>query len=169
MNNMITIQEPELIRAAEQGLDEFVDVFVDATYKAIGGELNAQTMAMLTPQQVSLLAYRILRDEVMDGGFVQLIHNGYGPFFFNNPFGKVMRNWGLDELATLINKAHRLYKKYHVEIEKECGDEEFMALFERFADFDECDDIFVEHEEEWTAKVAAYIDDHIDDFATIQG
>ena len=166
---MITIQEPELIRAAEQGLDEFVDVFVDATYKAIGGELNAQTMAMLTPQQVSLLAYRILRDEVMDGGFVQLIHNGYGPFFFNNPFGKVMRNWGLDELATLINKAHRLYKKYHVEIEKECGDEEFMALFERFADFDECDDIFVEHEEEWTAKVAAYIDDHIDDFATIQG
>ncbi len=169
MNNMITIQEPELIRAAEQGLDEFVDVFVDATYKAIGGELNAQTMAMLTPQQVSLLAYRILRDEVMDGGFVQLIHNGYGPFFFNNPFGKVMRNWGLDELATLINKAHRLYKKYHVEIEKECGDDEFMALFERFADFDECDDIFVEHEEEWTAKVAAYIDDHIDDFATIQG
>ena len=169
MNNMIIIQEPELIRAAEQGLDEFVDVFVDATYKAIGGELNAQTMAMLTPQQVSLLAYRILRDEVMDGGFVQLIHNGYGPFFFNNPFGKVMRNWGLDELATLINKAHRLYKKYHVEIEKECGDEEFMALFERFADFDECDDIFVEHEEEWTAKVAAYIDDHIDDFATIQG
>ena len=169
MNNMITIQEPELIRAAEQGLDEFVDVFVDATYKAIGGELNAQTMAMLTPQQVSLLAYRILRDEVMDGGFVQLIHNGYGPFFFNNPFGKVMRNWGLDELATLINKAHRLYKKYHVEIEKECGDEEFMALFERFADFDECDDIFVEHEEEWTAKVAAYIDGHIDDFATIQG
>lgn len=166
---MIIIQEPELIRAAEQGLDEFVDVFVDATYKAIGGELNAQTMAMLTPQQVSLLAYRILRDEVMDGGFVQLIHNGYGPFFFNNPFGKVMRNWGLDELATLINKAHRLYKKYHVEIEKECGDEEFMALFERFADFDECDDIFVEHEEEWTAKVAAYIDDHIDDFATIQG
>ena len=169
MNNMITIQEPELIRAAEQGLDEFVDVFVDATYKAIGGELNAQTMAMLTPQQVSLLAYRILRDEVMDGGFVQLIHNGYGPFFFNNPFGKVMRNWGLDELATLINKAHRLYKKYHVEIEKECGDEEFMALFEQFADFDECDDIFVEHEEEWTAKVAAYIDDHIGDFATIQG
>ena len=130
---------------------------------------KGKTMAMLNPQQVSLLAYRILRDEVMDGGFVQLIHNGYGPFFFNNPFGKVMRNWGLDELATLINKAHRLYKKYHVEIEKECGDEEFMALFEQFADFDECDDIFVEHEEEWTAKVAAYIDDHIDDFATIQG
>ncbi len=169
MNNMITIQEPELIKAAEQGLDEFVDVFVNATYKAIGGELNAQTMAMLNPQQVTLLAYRILRDEVMDGGFVQLIHNGYGPFFFHNPFGKAMRNWGIDELATLLNKAHRLYKKYHVEIEKECGDEEFMALFEQFADFDECDDIFVEHEEEWTAKVAAYIDDHIGDFATIQG
>ncbi len=167
MNDLITIRETDVIKAAEKGFDEFVDVFVDATYKAIGGELDAQRMALLNADQVTLLAYRILRDEVMDGGFVQLIHNGYGPFIFKNPFGKMMRAWGIDLLATLINKAHRLYTKYHVEIERECDYEEFMALFEKFDDFDECDNTFVEHEEEWTAAVAEYIDGHIDSFATV--
>ena len=169
MENRITVFEPQLIEAAHQGMDEFVDVFVKAIYEGIGGELNAQTMTLLNADQTTLLAYRLLRDEVMDGGFVQLIHNGYGPFFFKNPFGKMMRQWGIDELATLLNKAHRLYNRHHEKIERECGDEEFMALFEQFSDFDDLDDTFVENEEQWTAAVAAYIDDHIDRFATILG
>lgn len=42
-----------------------------------------------------------------------------------------------------------------------------MALFERFPRFDDLDDSFVENEEEWTAAVAAYIDNHIERFARI--
>ena len=165
----VVISEKAIIEAAGEGMDAFVDVFVDATYEAIGGTLDAKTMGELNAEQVTLLAYRILRDEVMDGGFVQLIHNGYGPFIFKNPFGKMMRQWGIDELATLLNKGHRLYNRHHEAIERECSDEEFMALFEQFSDFDDLDDTFVEHEEQWTAAVAAYIDDHIDRFATILG
>ncbi len=169
MENRITVLEPLIIEAAQQGMDEFVDVFVDAIYQGIGGELTAANMPLLNADQTTLLAYRILRDEVMDGGFVQLIHNGYGPFIFKNPFGKMMRQWGIDELATLLNKGHRLYNRHHEAIERECSDEEFMALFEQFSDFDDLDDTFVEHEEQWTAAVAAYIDDHLDRFATILG
>ena len=43
-----------------------------------------------------------------------------------------------------------------------------MALFERFAEFDDYDDKFVENEEEWTAAVAHYVDEHIDRFARIE-
>ena len=42
-----------------------------------------------------------------------------------------------------------------------------MALFERFSEFDELDDAFVEMEEEVTAALAHYVDEHIDQFATI--
>ncbi len=164
----VIIEDSRLRAAASEGNDAFVKAFVDAIYDAIGGELNAETLPELNADQVTLLAYDILRTEVMDGGFVQLIHNGYGAFIFKNPFGKAVRQWGLDDLARVIKKVHRLYSKYHEEIERDCTDEEFMALFERMAEFDDFDDCFVENEEEWTDRVAHYIDEHIEQFATIK-
>src|SRR5574344_2782457 len=163
----ITVKENVLMAAAADGMDAFMDVFVNAINGAIGGELNADNMGQLNADQTTLLAYKTVRDEVMDGGFVQLIHNGYGGFIFLNPFSKVVREWGLPDLHKLLNKCHRLYNKYHDDIEKDCSDEEFMAMFEKYQEFDEFDDIFVENEEEWTGKVACYIDEHIDLFAKI--
>lgn len=164
----VTVKDAHLRKAAEEGMDAFVEVFVSAIYEAIGGELTAATMQQLNGDQITLLAYRIMRDEVMDGGFVQLIHNGYGPFIFLNPFAKAVKLWGMRDLSRLVYDAHTLYNKHHEEIEKECTDDEFMALFERFEQFDDLDDTFVEHEEEWTGMVARYIDEHIDTFATIE-
>lgn len=122
---------------------------------------------MLNGEQISLLAYIMFRDEVMDGGFVQLIHNGYGPFIFENPFAKAMRLMGAHDFSKLVYKGRKLYEKYRDELTRECSDEEFMALFERFSEFDELDDAFVEMEEEVTAALAHYVDEHIDQFATI--
>ncbi|MCR5132163.1 MAG: DMP19 family protein [Prevotella sp.] len=163
----IVIRDSVLSKAASEGMDAFIGAFVDAIYEAIGGELNAETMAELNSDQITLLGYHILHDEVMDGGFVQLIHNGYGPFFFRNPFAKAVQQWGMEDLKRLIRKAHSLYNKYGVELERECTDDEFMALFETHPEFDELDDTFVENEEDWTEMVATYIDDHLERFALI--
>ena len=78
-----------------------------------------------------------------------------------------MREWGVEGLPTIINGCHKLYKKYGEAIEADCSDEEFMALFEKFPDFDRYDDAFVEGEEEFTSCVAHYVDEHIENFATI--
>lgn len=163
----IRIKDADLKRAASEGMATFLQVFNDAIMNSIGGELTAETMSKLTTEQLTLVAYMILRDEVMEGGFVQLIHNGYGGFFFRNPFGKVMRQWGVDELATLMNKAGKLYHKHHETIEADCSDEEFMALYEQLSGFDDLDDTFVEDEERFTALVAGYVDEHIEMFAEI--
>lgn len=164
----IRIKDARLQQAASEGMDAFVEVFVNAINEAIEGQLTTETMSELNSDQITLLAYSILRDEVMDGGFVQLIHNGYGPFIFKNPFAKAIKHWGLRDLSKLIYNAHSLYVKYGAEIEKECTDEEFMALFEQYEEFDEMDDAFVENEEDWTNMVAVYIDDHIENFAVIE-
>lgn len=163
----VEVKDIDLQNAASKGMDEFIQVFVDGIYSAIGGELTQESIVELNSDQVTLLAYIILRDEVMDGGFVQLIHNGYGLFIFKNPFAKALKNWGLKDLSRLIYNVHTLYVKYHAEIEKECDDDEFMAMFERFPEFDEYDDDFVENEEQWTDEIAHYIDSHIDKFAKI--
>ena len=163
----VTVKDTVLRQAAEAGMDEFIKVFTDAIYDFIGGELNADNMGMLNSDQTTLLAYVILRDNVMDGGFVELIHNGYGGFIFLNPFGKAVREWGLQDLYKIIRKCHRYYVIHHESLEKDCTQEEFDALYEQFPVFDDFDDAFVESEENFTSGVAHYVDEHIDNFATI--
>ena len=164
----VQIKETEIIQAAQQGMDAFVDVFYKHILESIGGELNAEGMQKLQADQITLLAYMIFREEVMDGGFVQLIHNGYGPFIFLNPFAKAMRLWGAKDFCNLIYKGRKLFEKYREEITKEYSDEEFMALFEKYPEFDDLDDEFIEMEEEVTETVARYIDEHLEQFATIE-
>ena len=164
----VTIKDADLQQAAMEGMDAFLAVFVKAIYDSIGGELTAETMQELNADQITLLAWNTLHEEVMDGGFVQLIYNGYGTFIFKNPLAKALRQWGLRDLSNLIYEAHTLWLRHREGIEKDCSQEEFMALFEQFPDFDNLDDQFVEHEEEWTDDIAHYVDDHLDRFATIQ-
>ena len=105
----ITISDARLREAAEQGMDEFIQVFTDRYLEVIGGELNAETMMMLNGEQITLLAYIMFRDEVMNGGFIQLIHNGYGPFIFENPFAKAMRLMGAKPFSKLVYEGRALY------------------------------------------------------------
>ena len=166
----VTITDLTLREAAKQGMDSFVAAFTNAIHDAIGGELSAENIGELNADQVTLLAWETLHNEVMDGGFVQLIHNGYGPFIFKNPFAKALNKmWGMRDLSKLIYDAHTLYTKYGKEIEADCSDEEFMALFEKYPEFDDLDDLFVENEEEYTEQVARYIDNNIEKFANIEG
>ena len=163
----VQIKESEIIQAAQQGMDAFVDVFHKHILESIGGELNAEGMKQLQADQITLLAYVIFREEVMDGGFLQLIHNGYGSFIFLNPFAKAMRLWGAKDFCNLVYKGRKLFEQYGEELTKDYTDEEFMALFEKYPEFDELDDEFIEMEEEVTETVARYIDEHLEQFATI--
>ena len=169
MMKQIEISDAQLRKSAGEGMDAFVKTFVDAILQAIGGELTAENIGELNNDQITLLAWDVLHQELMDGGMVQLIHNGYGPFIFKNPFAKALNKlWGMRELSKMVYDAHTLYAKYGAEIEKDCTDEEFMALFERFSEFDDFDDKFIENEEQYTEQVARYIDEHIENFATIK-
>lgn len=164
----VKVKDAALREAAMQDMDAFLGVFINATKEAIGGELNAENMQQLSVAQITLLAYDILHEEVMDGGFVQLIYNGYGEFIFDNPFAKVLRDWGLRDLAKMLFAVRKLYKEYGEKIQRECSDDEFMAMFEQFPEFDDYDDEFVENEEDWTEAVARYVDEHIEEFVVIE-
>lgn len=163
----IHITDYTLKQAAEEGMDAFLEAIVGAIKEAVGCQLTAEAMQTLTPQQITLWGYMILRDELMDGGFVQLIYNGYGPFFFDNPFAKAMRLWGLHDFSKMLYKAKKIYDEHKADLTKERTDEEFMALFEQYPAFDDLDDEFVEEEEHITSQVAHYVDDHLTDFVQI--
>ena len=64
--------------------------------------------------------------------------------------------------------AHTLWLKYRDEIESEKSDEDFMAMFEQYPEFEDLDDQFIENEEEWTDDIAHFIDDNLERFARIE-
>ena len=164
----IKINDKDLAAAAGEGMDQFLGTIIHAFKQQVGEEeLNVQAMQQLTADQITLWGYMILRDELMDGGFVQLIYNGYGPFFFDNPFAKAMRLWGLHDFSKLLYKAKKVYDERKADLTKERSDEDFMALFEQYPEFDDLDDEFVEEEEDITSAVAYYVDEHMTDFVEI--
>lgn len=164
---MIEVTDAMLRQAAGEGMDAFIGVFTDAYKQVIGEELTAETMPLLSGEQHSLLAYRIFRDEIMEGGFCQLIQNGYGGYIFDNPFAKVMRLWGVGDLNKLVYAARKIYDVHREDLERERTDDEFMAMYEEYEAFDELEEEFLEKEEEYTALVAGYVDEHLDLFAKI--
>lgn len=164
---MIEVKDSDLRQAAEKGMDAFIQVFTDAYEQAAEGMLSAGTMSRLTAEQHTLLAYRIFRDEVMEGGFCQLIQNGYGGYIFDNPFAKMMRLWGIGDLTKLIYAARKIYDAHRQDLERERTDEEFMAMYEEYEAFDDLEDEFLEREEGFTGQVAQYVDEHLELFAKV--
>lgn len=164
---MIQIKDSALATAAEKGMDEFLQVFTDAYLEAVGGKLTADNMSVLNGSQHTLLAHRFFQDEMRDGGFVQLIQNGYGGYIFQNPFAKGIKQFGAVELAKLIYKAKEIYDPNKAALERETTDEEFNALYVDFEVFDDLEETYFDIEEQQTALIAAYVDEHIANFAEI--
>jgi hypothetical protein len=164
---MIQIKNSALAAAAEKGMDEFLQVFIDAYLEAIDGKLTAENMNKLNGSQHTLLAWHFFSTEMRDGGFVQLIQNGYGAYIFGNPFAKAMKQFGAVELGKLIYKAKEIYDPNKAELERETSEEEFNAMYVDFEVFDDLEEMYFDMEEHQTALIAAYVDDHISDFAEI--
>lgn len=164
---MIQIKDSVLAEAAGKGMDEFLQVFIDAYLTEIDGHLTSENMQKLNGLQHTLLAWHFFSTEMRDGGFVQLIQNGYGGYIFANPFAKAIKQFGAVDLSKLIYKAKEIYDPNKQELERETTEEEFNAMYVDFEVFDELEERYFDIEEEQTALIAAYVDNHITDFAEI--
>lgn len=164
---MVKIQSDLLAKAGAEGMDEFLQVFIDAYLQEINGALTADNMSKLNGVQHTLLAWHYFTTEMRDGGFIQLIQNGYGTYIFENPFAKAIKQFGAAELSKLIYKAKEIYDPNKIELERETTEEEFNAMYVDFEIFDDLEEIYFDIEEEQTAIIASYVDEHIEQFAEI--
>ena len=60
----VKIKDATIRAAVADGEDAFVQVFIDAITTAIGGTLTQENMQELTPDQITLLGWGYLHDEV---------------------------------------------------------------------------------------------------------
>lgn len=137
---------------------EYLNKITDSLIVRIGGQLTDANMDMLSIDEHIMLAYRYLRDEVMEGGFIQLIQNGYGPYVLLGPFPMLMKKkLELKDFGKLLYNALHEYKIHREELEADKSEEEFMAQYEQMEKLNELgDDYLDDFEEEVTIAVAEY-------------
>lgn len=161
MNTKINNQD--LKNAAEKSPEEFLNIFIKA-YLQEKQDYPNDFMATLNGFQQTVLAYSYFREEMLYGGFIQLIQNGFGPYIFKGPFAKMLKEFGLKDLSKNVYKAHNLYEKNKEELEKAHTDEAFMELYDNYVDFEPLDDDFLENEKKYNILMATFIDNNIEDF-----
>ncbi len=155
-----------MIKDMEKDATSYIYGITNSYLKHIGGSLNAENMNKLTANQHTLLAYRIILDEVMEGGFIQLIQNGYGPYVLDGPFAKVMKQeWNLRDFGNFMYDVKREYNRNREQLEADLTEEEFMALYEQQEAMNELGDDFLdEYQETVTPAIAAYVKAHEQSF-----
>ena len=78
-----------------------------------------------------------------------------------------MRLWWAEDFSKLVYNAKKIYDAHRVDLEKERTEDEFMAMYEQYEAFDDLEEEYLDIEEEVTALVASYVDDHLELFAKI--
>ena len=155
----------------------FIRWVTDGYLAAIGGALTAENMELLSAEQHAVMCYRYVLDEVMEGGFIQLILNGYAPYVLEGPFPMVVKKeWGtslgqssqehssvMKDFSKLLYEVKKEYHKHQEELSQEMSDEDFMALYEQLEELNELGDDFLdEHQEEVTPLVAKMMVENLD-------
>lgn len=126
-----------------------LNALTDQLIARIGGQLTNDNMNLLSLNEHCLLAYRYLRDEVMDGGFIQLIQNGYGPYVLLGPFPMLMKKeWGQKQFGQFLFDVAREYKAHRAELEADKSDDDFMAQYEQFEALNDYGDDYLDDYEE---------------------
>lgn len=168
MPQLVHINEKEWTDALSQNGAAWLDYLCGQMVRACGGALTAESMASLTTGQITVYVYKVFRDEMLEGGFCQLIQNGYGPFVFENPFAQVLRLWGMKDLHKIISKANAIYRKNKADLTRERTEDEFMAMYETYEAFDKWEDDYVENEEAYTDAMKHYVTGHPGEFYVLE-
>jgi hypothetical protein len=71
------------------------------------------------------------------------------------------------DFSKLVYAAKKIYDDNRADLEKERTDDEFMAMYEQYEAFDDLEEEFMDMEEFVTAKIAEYVDEHLEQFGEV--
>ena len=153
------ITQEELDAAWNASPLNYIEAITDAYLNTLDGQLTEYNMDVLTANQHTLLAYRYILDEVMEGGFIQHIQNGYGPYVLDGPFAMMMKkHWELVDFGKFMYEVKKEYHLHKAELEADLNEEQFMALYEQQEKMNELGDEFLDkYQEIVTPSIADYV------------
>lgn len=154
--------------AAADGDSEYLAVLQEAYAQQVQPAEPAQKMGSFPTEAAVLILFGILEDQVNNGGFIQLIQNGYGPLLFDSPFAQDLTRWGAAPLAELTRQAAAIYHAHQPYLERPRALHEFSALYREFQLFEPLEEQFYALLDHQTGVVRAYVAQHLREFARVE-
>lgn len=108
----------------------------------------------LSPGQELLIRYDYVRMQVLQGGFIQLIQNGYINLLLAMP--EMLTQVGAPEMAQLLDDVLKVYTLNADDLSKETSVEEFAKLYDEFKEFEGLDAHFTELNPKTEQAIVAY-------------
>ncbi|MDR2376426.1 MAG: DUF4375 domain-containing protein [Treponema sp.] len=157
------LKESETRKLFEDAWD-FLSIFLHKYFEIMKKKPDGEKMESFNNSQHTLLAYNIFYGQVSNGGFIQLIQNGYGGYIFYGPFSEIVKSWGALKTAEIVDGAKIVYDKHKGELEQEKTMEEFSEQYTKIKDFKELETDFYEVMDKETEIIRKYVEENINDF-----
>ena len=161
-----------LPQISKQALDEalrdpidFYDLLVEPLHEELYKRQSFDFLDDLSEGQQLLLSYDYVRNQVRQGGFIQLIQNGYIPLLPAMP--ETLLAMRAPEMAKLIDDVLRVYVLNHEALGADTTPEQFAKLYDEFKEFEALDERFTELDEDTITAIVHYAKDHLEEFINL--
>lgn len=120
---------------------------------------------VLSTGQQLLLSYDYVRMQTLQGGFIQLLHNGYVGLLPDMPAW--LKHIGDEPMAQLIDDVLKVYVLNHTLIDKQTTPEEFARLYDELKEFEILDERFRELDLQTVDRMVTYAKTYPEQFFTL--
>lgn len=163
MNKDLTINRSDLENTKTD--EEYLQV-IFSKYNEVWKSAPNRLMEFFSEEQISLLIYSILHDQVYNGGFLQLLFNGYANYIFGSPLSQSLREWGAVIVAEQIESIAQRCLDVSSEMNTEDKTLENLSdSYNKYPEFEAYDKQF--YINDGSAEIKTYISDHLSDFISI--
>lgn len=124
----------------QQDIEALYEMLVLPLHEELYKRQDFSFIETLSPGQELLIRYDYVRMQVLQGGFIQLIQNGYINLLLAMP--EMLTQVGAPEMAKLLDDVLKVYTLNVDDLSKETTVDEFAKLYQEFTEFEELDDRF---------------------------
>jgi hypothetical protein len=147
LSELISLQEENQIEAI---FEQLVLPLHEELYK----QQDFSFIETLSPGQELLIRYDYVRMQVLQGGFIQLIQNGYVNLLLSMPL--MLKQVGAVAMGQLLDDVLKVFSLNYEGLSKETSVEEFAKLYEEYTEFEELDARFAQENAATEKAIVAY-------------
>ncbi len=146
-------------------LHAYYDLLCQPLHAELYRRQNFSFFNELTEGQQLLISYDYVQNQVLQGGFIQFIQNGYISLLAPMPGWLI--TLGLNDMAQVIDDALKAYVINRDVLDKETTVEEFAMMYEQLPVFTDIDKRYESLHESTIKALLQYATHHIQEFAEV--